>query len=426
MTSKVRIALSIGVGVVSLCWFGERVFAAEGDGTAVSKTAWEAWKQGNVDEAAKLASKLAQTPGGADAGRHLLCLTSFVSGKYEDALEQFAKINKTYNRYDELPKLVLDAYVHLGRYAEAAKFSREHDMPSHRIRMLERYAATPMKVSLDSVTVVPYEERELSDYFPVLPAEVNDQPMDVRVDTGVSYMVMGVARADLLGIELISSGRGFDRTQEVDTFSGIVRRLQLGDAMLEYVPVRVLPTLTGKRDVVILGTNVLQQFLSTLDYPNRQLILSPRGDAEQRKLHLAKLPSDRVRVPFHMWSDRFMFARGAVGRNTGLNLFIDSGFVSLHVIPGKGIRQAVFTASREQLRKWGFDEETVKQNVFESDQPLFLGPLEQQELLFVPRQVGSRDFAGLQIHGLISHAFLKKYAWTLDFTDRVYIFSSKP
>lgn len=196
--------------------------------------------------------------------------------------------------------------------------------------------------------------------------------------------------------------------------------------MLEYVPVTVLPTMTYKQDVVIFGTNVLQQFLSTLDFPNRQLILSPRGNAVQRKLHLAKLPTKQVRVPFFVWGDHNMFTRGALGRHDGLSFVFDPGFVSKRVGSNQGFRQATLTTSKERLRTWGFPEETVNSPAFGSSQALFLGPLEQKGYLLVPGDISPRELGGVRIHGLLSHAILQRYAWTLDFTDRVYIFSSSP
>jgi len=54
---------------------------------------------------------------------------------------------------------------------------------------------------------------------------------------------------------------------------------------------------------------------------------------------------------------------------------------------------------------------------------IVLGPLEQTGLLVVTGKVGTTSFGAVQMHGLSSHVFLKRYAWMLDSSERVYIFS---
>lgn len=120
-----------------------------------------------------------------------------------------------------------------------------------------------------------------------------------------------------------------------------------------------------------------------------------------------------------------MFARGGVGEHRDLNFFIDSGLVSLHPDGKGGLRQAAFWSSRSNYERWGLDPVEVRKEVFESPLPLSLGPLEQSGHLFLSKdKVPYGRFGKTQIHGLLSHAFLRRYAWTLDFDRHVYIFSA--
>ena len=61
---------------------------------------------------------------------------------------------------------------------------------------------------------------------------------------------------------------------------------------------------------------------------------------------------------------------------------------------------------------------------FESELPVSLGPLEQTNQYFTttPKTI-AEDLGGVRIDGLISHAFLKEYVWTLDFDRMRYVFS---
>ena len=60
-------------------------------------------------------------------------LAAFMRGEYESALGPYQHIGAEYARRSELRGPVLDAYLHLGRYAEAERFAREQRMSVHRI-----------------------------------------------------------------------------------------------------------------------------------------------------------------------------------------------------------------------------------------------------------------------------------------------------
>jgi hypothetical protein len=230
---------------------------------------------------------------------------------------------------------------------------------------------------------------------------------------------MGPERAQRLGIELIDAGVGYHGTRSVPLQIGVARKFPLSSAVLKNVPVTVVPSLQGEQDFVIFGTNVLQQFLATLDYSNQRLILSTRGDAHLSKRHRAMLSDGGVEIPFYMWGDHYMFARGGFGDHKDLNFFIDSGLVSL-----AQLRQACFLTTAEHYMKWGVDPERAAKSHFEASLPISLGPLVQRDQFFATVQNPTwESFGGVRIDGLISHAFLKEYTWTLDFETHRYTFS---
>lgn len=45
--------------------------------------------------------------------------------------------------------------------------------------------------------------------------------------------------------------------------------------------------------------------------------------------------------------------------------------------------------------------------------------------MIVVGPAGDQTFGGVRIDGLISHAFLKRYAWTIDFDSREYTFARR-
>lgn len=110
--------------------------------------------------------------------------------------------------------------------------------------------------------------------------------------------------------------------------------MKLGDVDIKNVPVTLL-SFEGISDAfegyatdihAIIGTNVLQQFISTMDYPSGQLILMPRNEAGEEKLS-DMLAKDTVleEVPFTLASTHYMYAKGSINGYEGLNMFVDSG-----------------------------------------------------------------------------------------------------
>jgi hypothetical protein len=399
-----------------------------GDGkTADARAAWRAWENGDIARAQALAQQALVTRPGSAGARHMMFLTAFVQGQYQDALDHFHTMGARYCRREELTEPVADALIHLGAIADAMEFARgRRGLPAKSVQRLEMHAHRPLRVEQSGVAVVPFADHPLSAFFPAFGAEINGRPLTTHIDTGGSFLAMGPERAAALGIQTTSAGssRAHLNMTRVEMAYGIAERFVLGDAVLHNVPVDVLSTLTGEHDWVIFGTNILERFLSTLDYPNHRLILSRRGDAGAAEAHRAMLPAERTTVPFCLWSDHYMFARGGLGARRDLNFFVDSGLVSLHPDGNGAIRQASFTCSKKQLRKWGIPGGDIGRGFFESPDPITLGPLSEDRPLIVVGAAGDQNFGGVRIDGLISHAFLKRYAWTIDFDAHLYTFTA--
>ena len=261
--------------------------------------AWTAWERGEIVLARQLAHDALAAHRAADDANHVLYLTAFVAGDYRAALEHYQSIGTSYRRLGELDDSVIDAYVHLGALGEALDFARGRKRISRSIiQRLEYHLARPLKVDLTGIAMVPVAEHPLTEYFPAFNAEINGQTLTAHIDTGGAFLHMGRDRAAALGIKTVKAGkvRAHLNMMRVDASYGVAERFVLGDVVLHNVPVDVLSTLEGESDLVIFGTNVLEQFLSTLDYPRRRLILSKRGDASAPSiLRCCRLMESRCR-----------------------------------------------------------------------------------------------------------------------------------
>jgi len=388
--------------------------------------AWQAWTEGDIALARARAEDALATGHARDAAEHLLFLCDYVSGDYRGALARLDRIAVDYVDRPALSELALDAYVHLGDFQVAADFARSvRSLPATYRALAELHAAKPLGVQLSGVTAVPFADHELREHFPGFDAAINGTRLRSHMDTGGSYLIMGPDRAKALGIETIAGemSAAHLNLDRMRLAHGIAERFELGDAVLTNVPVTVLPTLTGEMDYVIFGTCILERFLATFDYPAHRMVLSRRRDETARAAHLAQLPAESTRVPFHLWGDHFMFARGHIGPHRDLNFFIDSGLVIIQDGADGQPHQAAFTSSAKKLRAFGVTSETIKSGFGEMSHPIGLGSLEQTGHYIVPGRVGDGEFGGVRIDGLLSHAFLKRYVWTIDFDAMEYRFA---
>jgi hypothetical protein len=361
------------------------------------RAARRAWARGDIDEAERLATD-----------DRLRFLTHYVRGRYEQALTHYAAAGAPRS----LDEPVAHALLHLDRPAEAK---------AHLLRCgkpvppdLQSRVDNPLGSHLAAPTELPFADHGLAPYLPAVDATIDGHRLLVHLDTGGTFLVMGTARAEALGIRLTANGRDHHGTTRTDFYAGVVRELTLGGATLTNVPVEAAPTLRGDQDVVIIGTNVLQRFLATVDTPGERLLLSPRGAAP---------PAVGHRIPFFLWGDHYMFARGGFGARKDLNFFIDSGLVYVIEENGGPARQACLYTTARHYRRWGVPRPTPH---FATDGPVRLGSLSQggQFVATTPtRRVPWRSFGGVRIDGLLSHGFLNSYTWTLDFDRHEYTFS---
>jgi hypothetical protein len=385
--------------------------------------AWDLWRDGNIAEALQAAdAALAKAPADQQA-LHLRSLALFVRGKYREALETFWKVDPAYEKRAELGRSLLEACYHLNDSSGALALAKEVGVQD--LAFFEARANKPFSVAADRTFTLPFvaDSKAPLEFWPGVAAQINGQAATAMFDTGGAFLSMGKERAQALGIALVSTGQGKIASGDVTVQYGLVDRLELGDGLVfENVPVAALP----KLDRVIFGTNLLEPFLATIDYPNSRFILTPRERKDLHAAHRAMLPANQASMPFYLWGDHFMFGKGVFGDRSGLTFFFDSGLVALTVINGK-LSQAAFTASKERLMAWGFPEsDLAASRFFQTDKQLGVAGLLQPDALvyFNVAQQEDRIFGGVRMDGLISHGWLSKYTWTIDFEAREYSFGT--
>ncbi|MHC4455772.1 MAG: retroviral-like aspartic protease family protein [Planctomycetota bacterium] len=385
---------------------------------------WQHWTNGDIPQAQSVAENILKKTPTDNEALHLQSLCLCVQGKYQGALAAFHLIDSAYAEYEEVGRAMVDAYIHLNEPENAFKLAKQLKLEySDYYRKL---AEKPFICKANKTFIIPFNNdpnlQIHSKFFPSVDGKINGKEVNIGFDTGAPFLVIGKEAAEELGISLGFKFIGKHGPRSVTHWRGIAEKLQLGDGLVfKNVPVAIAESL-GQQ--VIFGTNILEQFLATIDYPNSRFILTPRNRKDLYPKHLALLPKKQEILPFYMWPDHYMFAKGSFNNIDGLNFFFDSGLVALADINGK-IKQAPFTASKEKLISWGFDESKLNNSTFfPTEYPLAVKNLIQENTLIWYDVNFEKDsnYGGVRMDGLISHAFFCKYSWTIDFDKHEYIF----
>jgi predicted aspartyl protease len=298
-----------------------------------------------------------------------------------------------------------------------------------------------------------------SDPLPVVNVRVNGGP-DVAffIDTGGAELLLDSEFARELNVKPMGSVQGtFSGGQHAQVENGRVDSLTLGSWTLKNIPVGMMPLRSMSSGFGVkqingcIGTNVLYQFLSTIDYRTGELILRKKNAANLKRFEAAGSPSgapgvgrrsggrnaqpknatgakntggtNGIVVPMWMAGDHFMVAWGRVNTQPMSLFFVDSGLAGAGVklaesaIQKAGIHLDESKASEGQggggmlkIIPYTVAQFTVGE-ITEQDVPgLYDGPFPWEN-----------EF-GFHLAGMFGSDFLKHYAVTFDFTNMRIIF----
>lgn len=388
------------------------------------QTALELWRKGDVEKSQAIADNILKYSPENDTVILLKMKALFVSGNYKEVIKFTHKKSFLSNQPNAV-NLMIDAYLHLNDYESAANFAEAYK--SERTNYLKELEKKQFKVIATKTYIIPFEEdsAHTSNIIPLTKMHINGVAKTVMFDTGAEFLIVGKKIADELGIKYSNQGIGEHATSKTTIWHSIVDSLSfVNGPAFRNVPVIIME---DSPNLMIWGTNLLEQFLSTVDYPNRRFILTPRYMKYIYKLHLNMLPKSQKTCPFYLWGRHYMFAKGKFAEHEGLNFFFDSGLCAIANINGE-LKQAPFTASKETLVKWGFKRSDLENSIFfpTTDSLGVPGLSQSNTLIWYDKNLEkNRSFGGVQIDGLISHAWLKNYTWTIDFDKMNYYFGIK-
>lgn len=264
-----------------------------------------------------------------------------------------------------------------------------------------------------------------TDPLPVVQVKVNgSEEVNFIIDTGGGEVIIDTEFAKKVNTAQFGSETGtFAGGQQAAYEHGRIDSLTLGDFVVKNVPVHILSTrrfaaaARGKRVDGIIGTVLLYHFISTIDYPNGELILQRRTKKNLRQFEQVAKEEKPIVVPFWMSGDHFMVAWGTVNKSRPTLFYIDTGMA------GGG-----FTCREPMLKEAGIElpEGSAKEGVGGGGavkviplvvNELTLGAAREEKIVGLYGVLpGSNEYAqGFRIGGLISHQFFRPYTVTMDF-----------
>lgn len=401
---------------------------------------------GKFDQSQEILSALTQDISTPVEVNYLLGKIAYLKGNYSRAenLFGFVAAKSSGPMLVEVHHDLLLTYYQTRQYGKAQKLSEKLDQDDGLKKTMQAFGnREPLKVQWSKAkkTVIPFISR---DPLPIIPVEINGKKINVLIDTGGSTLNLDEKVAQSLGIMPVASEIGqYAGGKELEVPTGIVDSLTLGDVTMTSIPVGLSPLeweqIDEKTSEVIpfqgiLGTNILQQFLATMDYPNERLILRPRT-IEGHALLQQDLMHDQtiVEIPFTMAHTHLLIGQGALNGKENLNFLLDSGLsdpesASGLLLPDETLYylnlpmpEMEFDATSEGLAGGGFYIGRLQLN------SLRLGDLKEEKNIvaltgIIPSSI-YYDAGNFLIDGLISHLLLRQYKWTIDFDSMKMTFS---
>ena len=298
-----------------------------------------------------------------------------------------------------------------------------------------------------------------SDPLPVVNVRVNGgRDVAFFIDTGGSELLLDSEFSRELNVKPMSSVEGtFSGGQHAQVESGRVDSLTLGSWTLRNIPVGMMPLRSlssgfGVKQINgCIGTNVLYQFLSTIDYRTGELILRKKNAANLKRFDAAGGPSgapgvgrrsggrntqpknppganntavtNGIVVPMWMAGDHFMVAWGRVNTQPISLFFVDSGLAGAGVkLAESAIQQAGIHLDESKATEGQGGGGMLKIIPYTVAQ-FTVGEITQQNVpgLYDGPFPWENEF-GFHLAGMFGSDFLKHYAVTFDFTNMRIIF----
>ena len=262
--------------------------------------------------------------------------------------------------------------------------------------------------------------------LPVVDLEVDGRTVSLVLDTGGDRLYLDREIYASLGINTLTTREAryaYTGGETVEEPLGVAETVGLGGVTLTNVPVvGATWKALGQTSDGVLTTQILKQFLSTVDYDNRRITLRERTPEALARLMQTFGDDPPIEAPFFMTGTHLMYAKGSLNGHEGINYFMDSGLAMS--MPMILVDETVELLGLEPSAIEGTDYFWVPIESHGLD-GLTKGATQALGNVFVEENAFWQG--GFMMDALISHQYLWPLgSWTIDFDAMTYYFPAAP
>jgi tetratricopeptide (TPR) repeat protein len=333
--------------------------------------------------------------------------------------------------YAEAVKGLAMVYYQTNRYELAAQLKLPESIDTNSglgslLIYMQRFDGKPYQIewhTTERVAHVPI----INDFtqpgdLPLVKLEVNGCPVKFILDTGGDRLYIDESIAAKAGVRDIASRRAkyaYTKGEYVEEPLGVADSVTLGDVSLHNVPVIVAKwKVMGQPSDGVITTQILKQFLSTIDYENKEIVFRERSEAGLRQFLDTFKNKEPYRLPFFIAGSHMMFTKGTLNGHDSLNILVDCGLAATMPL----------VILEETVKYLGLEKHTIEGTNF------YWSPIKSYgigRLISGEAQALGNVFVeenpywqhGFVFDALISHEYLRHLgSWTIDFDNMLFYF----
>lgn len=394
---------------------------------------------GNFEEARSiLLPLLNETKVNAEA-LYLSAQINYLEGNYQEAENQYKElVTNHYETHGVQAESGLQmVYYQTKQFNKASElFTDQKDLENPMLDMMKDFGdIKPYEIDWHgkTSTTIPFIKTSIGVYVPI---EVNGVKMNAFVDTGADGLTIDKEKAGELGIDSVSETEGqFAGGQTNKIGFGRTDKLSIGGVDIENVPTMLgsfeaWENAAGFKEAgnvhAVIGTNILKQFIPTINFLGKELTLDQRSETGRAKLEERQKDEKlEATVPFTLSGTHYIHGKGTINGVQSLNMFVDSGFIS-ESDQGINLPKETMDLANISMPKLekpdvaGMGGSDFKIGSFDVDS-YGLEDLKMSKAsgLYETGNTLSNmyDATGFVTDAMIGESYLNHYKWTLDFEE---------
>lgn len=390
------------------------------------------YKLGNVWEADEVIAPLGDPSSANVADLQLAAKMAYLLGNYGRAETLYGRLMDLAEAgsedHDRARQGLVLTWYQTNRFAQAQELSApvEAEDESSLLAFMQAFEGEPYGIEWATGDRIAHLEmtNDITQpgALPMVDIDVNGRTVSLILDTGGDRLYLDKDIYASLGLTTLANRQAryaYTGGQTVEEPLGVAGTVRMGDVTLTNVPViGATWKALGQTSDGVFTTQILKQFLSTMDYDNRRITLRERTPEALAEVMATFGDSPPVVAPFFMAGTHLMVAKGSLNGHEGINYFMDSGLAMS--MPMIVVDETVELLGLETNAIEGTDYFWVP---IESHglNGLLGGATQAMGNVFVEEGFFWRS--GFMLDALISHQYLWPLgSWTIDFDERVYYF----